>query len=117
MSDQNLYADLPQTLAGEVFDTLAQGSDLRVERILSRGQSSPASGWYDQELDEWVVVLRGAAVIAYSDGRQVCLGEGDYLHIPAHCRHRVQWTDPDRTTVWLAVHYRAAVDPGPGLSS
>jgi len=105
---QNLYADIPETLDKELIDTLATANNLRIERIVSRGQSSPAQGWYDQVTDEWVVLLQGAAVIAYPDGSEVTLGKGDYLHIPAHCRHRVQWTDPDAATVWLAIHFTPA---------
>jgi cupin 2 domain-containing protein len=108
MATRNLYADIPEVLEKELFDTLAIGRDLRIERIVSLGQSSPAQDWYDQDSDEWVVLLRGAAIIAYSDGSEVTLGEGDYLHIPAHCKHRVQWTDPERSTVWLAIHYAPA---------
>ena len=111
MDDQNLFADIPETLDKERFDTLATGNDVRIERIVSRGQSSPAQGWYDQISDEWVILLRGEAVIAYPDGREVTLCEGDYLHIPAHCKHRVQWTDPNRATVWLAIHYAAVMQP------
>ena len=105
MAAKNLYADIPETLNKELVNTLAIGSDLRIERIVSRGQSSPEQGWYDQDSDEWVVLLKGAAVIAYPDGSEVTLGEGDYLYIPARCRHRVQWTDPDRASVWLAIHF------------
>jgi cupin 2 domain-containing protein len=111
MATQNLFANIPEALDKELFDTLALGSDLRIERIVSRGQSSPSQEWYDHDSDEWVVLLRGAAVIAYQDGSEVTLGEGDYLHFPAHCRHRVQWTDPDRATVWLAIHYAPALRP------
>ena len=105
MAAKNLYADIPETLDKELFNTLATGSNVRIERIISRGQSSPEQGWYDQDTDEWVVLLQGAAVIAYPDGSEVTVGEGDYLHIPARSQHRVKWTDPDRATVWLAIHY------------
>jgi len=27
------------------------------------------------------------------------------VDLPAKCRHRVDWTDPDEPTVWLAVFY------------
>jgi len=108
METQNLYADIPESLDNELLDTLVTSDDLRIERIVSRGQSSPAQGWYDQDHDEWVVVLRGSAVIAYPDGHEVSLGEGDYLRLPANCKHRVRWTDPDRATIWLAVHYARA---------
>jgi cupin 2 domain-containing protein len=108
MATRNLYADIPESLDKELFDTLAVGRDLRIERIVSLGHSSPAQDWYDQDSDEWVVLLQGAAVIAYPDGSEVTLGGGDCLHIPAHCRHRVKWTDPDNATVWLAIHYAPA---------
>jgi len=111
MDEKNLFADIPETLDKELFDTLATGNDCHIERIVSRGQSSPAQGWYVQASDEWVILLRGAAVIAYPDGSEVTLCEGDYLHIPAHCKHCVQWTDPNRATVWLAIHYAAVRQP------
>ena len=105
MATQNLFADIPESLDEELFDTLVSGADLRIGRIVSCGHASPEQGWYEQDRDEWVLLLRGAAVIAYPDGREVRLGDGDYLHLPAHRRHRVSWTDPERATVWLAVHY------------
>ena len=112
MPIQNLCADIPESLDNELQETLATGRELRIERIVSKGQSSPEQGWYDQHRDEWVVLLQGAAIISYPDGDMVALGKGDYLHIPAHCRHRVQWTDPEQTTVWLAIHYTATVREG-----
>lgn len=103
----NLYRDLPAELPQEVFTTLLQAGSVRIERILSRGQTSPASGWYDQDEDEWVLLVQGAGELTFEDGRRVRLGPGDHLHIPAHQRHRVSWTDPQQTTLWLAVFYRA----------
>jgi len=102
----NLFAAIPADLENEVFERLAGNTLVRIERIVSRGHRSPASGWYDQESGEWVIVLRGAARLAFADGTAVELGPGDYLDLPAHCRHRVDWTAPDEETVWLAVHYR-----------
>ncbi|APE29676.1 cupin [Halomonas aestuarii] len=104
---RNLYAAMPEDLDEEHFDALARSEDVTIERIVSRGHSSPASGWYDQPQHEWVVVLQGEAVIAFDSGDEVALGPGDHLTIPAHCRHRVAWTAPEQTTLWLAVHYRA----------
>jgi len=112
MPIQNLYADIPEALDNELQETLATGRELRIERIVSRGQSSPEQGWYDQGNDEWVVLLQGAAIISYPDGNTVTVGKGDYLHIPARCRHRVQWTDPEQVTIWLAIHYTATVREG-----
>lgn len=101
----NIFAAIPQRLSEEQFDVLLERGRVRIERIVSRGHSSPETGWYDQEQNEWVVVLRGAAVVAFEDGRSVTLKQGDFLDIPAHSRHRVDWTDPEVATVWLAVHY------------
>ena len=78
---------------------------MRIERIISTGQKSPESGWYDQDDNEWVMVLKGAARLSFDDRTSVHLREGDFINIPAHKRHRVDWTDPDKETIWLAVHY------------
>lgn len=101
----NIFAAIPQRLSEEQFDVLLERGRVRIERIVSRGHSSPETGWYDQEQNEWVVVLRGAAVVVFEDGRSMTLKQGDFLDIPAHSRHRVDWTDPEVATVWLAVHY------------
>ncbi len=104
----NLFDSLPQGLQEERFDTLVESGNVMIERIVSRGHISPASGWYDQSRDEWVVVLKGKGVVAFENGEEVTLGPGDHLSIPAHTRHRVAWTDPNEDTVWLAVHYDRA---------
>lgn len=104
-ADGNLFAALPAALDREVFEDLLSADGVRIERIVSRGQSSPASGWYDQDEHEWVLVLEGFGTVAFEDGREVTLAAGDYLHIPARTRHRVVRTDPARRTVWLTVFY------------
>ena len=102
----NVFADLPEELVQEETTTLASSPALRIERIVSRGQASPPGFWYDQPQDEWVIVLAGGAELAFdSEETTVRMRPGDYLHIPAHRRHRVAWTDPAQATVWLAVHY------------
>jgi cupin 2 domain-containing protein len=103
----NLYAALPQPGADEAFETLLQSGAVRIERIVSHGHASPAGFWYDQEEGEWVVLLQGAAVLEFADGREpLRLAAGDWLDLPPHTSHRVAWTDPAGPTVWLAVHYR-----------
>lgn len=101
----NFFADLPHASGNEVTQVLAAFPGARVERIVSRGQASPPGFWYDQAWTEWVVVLSGAAglLIEGEDAPRV-LRPGDYVEIPPHVRHRVAWTDPNRPTVWLAVH-------------
>lgn len=100
----NLFSDLPSSSPEELFATLLERSGLRVERIVSYGQPSPEGFWYDQPTGEWVVVLRGAAKLRFED-RVVDLNAGDWIDIPAHVRHRVEWTTPNEPTVWLAIRY------------
>ncbi len=103
----HLFDVSPSGADGELFDELAAGDHVRIERIVSTGQSSPPGFWYDQESHEWVIVLRGRAGLELEDeGEVVELGPGDHLDIPAHRKHRVAWTSTDEPTIWLAVHYR-----------
>ncbi|MGA8259730.1 MAG: cupin domain-containing protein [Arenicellales bacterium] len=82
-----------------------QGGRVTIERIISKGHVSPESRWYDQAREEWVIVLRGEARLSFEDGDAVALKPGDYILIPAHARHRVEWTTPGMETIWLAIHY------------
>ncbi|MFO1081077.1 MAG: cupin domain-containing protein [Reyranellaceae bacterium] len=103
----NLFAALPQAADRELIEALVDDRSVRIERIVSTGQASPDGFWYDQADDEFVVLLRGAAVLRFeADDRRLELGPGDWVEIPAHVRHRVESTDPDQPTVWLAVHRR-----------
>ena len=95
----------PTDLPPEVFETLLDNEHLKIERIVSKGHTSPESGWYDQAQHEWVILLEGAATITFEDGKETNLDKGDYLNIPAHAKHKVSWTDPSRETIWLAVFY------------
>jgi cupin 2 domain-containing protein len=109
---RNILANLPPALSGEVFETIARSGSVRIERIVSNGQATPEGEWYDQEQNEWVLVLAGSAGLLFDGEKQPRgLHAGDYTLIPAGCRHRVAWTDPDVTTVWLAVHFGAARTP------
>jgi cupin 2 domain-containing protein len=99
---KNLFDNLPSS-AREEFLTLVETENIRIERIVSNGQASPDGFWYEQPGDEWVLLLKGAAVLKYGDGRPVALQPGDHLSIPAHTRHRVEFVSAD--AIWLAVHY------------
>ena len=102
---KNIFEAVPADLADEKFDALVDNDSVRIERIVSRGHTSPRSGWYDQPQNEWVMVLTGEAVLSFDDGSSVTLKHGDFIDIPAHRKHRVEWTAPGVETIWLAVHY------------
>jgi cupin 2 domain-containing protein len=108
---RSLYAGIPAHLSEELLDVLVAAPGARVERIVSRGHASPAGSWYDQDSDEFVLLVRGRAGLRLEgEGEPTVLEPGDHLTIPAHARHRVEWTDPDGDTVWLAVHLGSSVE-------
>jgi len=105
----NLYADLTGA-AEERFDTLLVRPGLRIERIVSTGQASPPGFWYEQESAEWVVLLSGAALFRFADEPDARrLAAGDWIHIAAGRRHRVEWTQATPPSVWLAVHHQQSL--------
>ena len=102
----NLFDDLPASFPEELVEVLAENKHIRIERIVSTGQASPESFWYDQDQHEWVVLLKGRAILRFEgDDQPVEMGPGDWINIPAHRKHRVEWTTLDEPTVWLAVFY------------
>jgi len=101
----NIYEHIPENLPSEITDVLLSSGNIRIERIISAGQTSPEEGWYDQQQNEWVVLLEGLANIAFEDGTEVSLKRGDYLLIPAHTKHKVTFTSSDPKCVWLAIFY------------
>lgn len=102
----NLFADLPRQAPEEIFEVLAEGRDVTVERIVSTGQATPAGEWLCQERHEWVVLLSGTAVLGFAgEPEPRTLQPGDHLLIPAGTRHRVEATAAETTSVWLAVHF------------
>ncbi len=105
----NLFAGLPAAAPAERVDRLLAGGGFVLERIVSTGQASPAGAWYDQDQDEWVVLLSGGAGLRVEgEAAARVLAPGDWLLLPARCRHRVDWTAAGQPTVWLALHAAAA---------
>jgi cupin 2 domain-containing protein len=102
---ENIFTDLPAGLPDELVQVLLSGPGLSIERIVSLGHASPEGFWYDQEDGEWVLLLKGAARLRFEGEEPIELQPGSFVNIPAHRRHRVEWTDPGEPTVWLAVHY------------
>lgn len=105
MLAQNLL-QLPVSLpADELIEVLAAKPGIRIERIVSNGQVSPAGFWYDQAEAEWVAVLHGLGSLEWEDGSRTELAAGDWLLIPAHKKHRVAHTSTNPPCVWLAVFF------------
>ncbi|NQZ12376.1 MAG: cupin domain-containing protein [Algicola sp.] len=106
MKPSNLFNDIPNELPEEIFQDLLSTDKVRIERIVSKGHFSPESGWYDQDENEWVLVVKGKAKLRFEkDDQLVELNAGDFVDIKAHTKHKVQWTCPDQQTVWLAIFY------------
>jgi cupin 2 domain-containing protein len=106
----NLFSHIPSNLPAELMETLIQSDGVRVERIVSHGHASPEGFWYDQDEHEWVMVLQGSARLQLED-RTIDLGPGDYINLPAHTKHRVQWATNDQPTIWLAIFYKSLAFP------
>ena len=106
MNKQNLFTNIPDAFTKEIFEKLAGTNSFKLERILSNGQATPAGEWYDQEKSEWVLLLKGSAAIRFENEAEIIeLHPGDYLTIAPHQKHRVEWTDKQEPTVWLALHF------------
>ena len=106
MTPNNIFSNIPDSITEEIFETLLQTDHFKLERIVSFGQATPPGKWYDQETDEWIMVLSGRAGLVFEGHEEVyVMNPGDYVHIPAHRRHSVEWTDAKQKTIWLALHY------------
>lgn len=101
----NIFDDVPEKSADEVVTELLTHSGARIERIVSTGQATPPDTPYDQDHDEWLLLLAGAAGLWIEGENDITLRPGDCLMIRAHRRHRVTWTAADQPTIWLAIHF------------
>jgi cupin 2 domain-containing protein len=107
MGIKNIFRELPEGTVEEISEALLDTRHFRLERIISTGQGTPPGEWYDQGKNEWVILLEGNAGLLFEGETEVrVMRPGDYVHIPAHQRHRVEWTDSKRKTIWLALHYQ-----------
>lgn len=106
MDKKNIFADIPKEIPQEIFEHIVNTNIIKIERIISHGHTSPENYWYDQSHNEWVLLLQGQAKILFAATEQlIIIKPGDYINIPAHQKHRVEWTDPNEPTIWLAIHY------------
>ena len=103
---RNIYSSIPAHIPSELIQEILIADSFKIERIVSKGHSSPEGFWYDQKQNEWVLLLKGGAGFLFESADEVIeLKPGDYVNIPAHAKHRVEWTDPNTETVWVAVRY------------
>lgn len=101
---KSLFDDVPKELPEELVTVLTESEGVKIERIVSEGHASPEGFWYDQDENEWVLLVSGSAVLVFED-KTVALMPGDHLLIPARRRHRVESTSTTEKTIWLAVFY------------
>lgn len=105
MHRDNIFSKIPASLPQELVEELVHAGGARIERIISKGHTTPSGAWYDQDTIEWVMVVQGRARLRFEEDDSVLsMQAGDWITIPAHARHRVEWTDPHQETIWLAVH-------------
>lgn len=102
---KNIYKNLPGNLHNEIFQVITENSNVKIEKIISNGQSSPPNFWYNQELNEFVILLKGSAELLFENDEYVKMIPGDYIIIPSHKKHRVERTSETEETIWLAIHY------------
>jgi cupin 2 domain-containing protein len=98
--------DKCQLLGDEVFEEIIRNKNVRIERIISNGQTSPEGFWYDQPENEWVILLQGEAKITFNDGKETRLQKGDYLFLPSHQKHNISYTSKEPACIWLAVFWK-----------
>ncbi|MDR2439039.1 MAG: cupin domain-containing protein [Planctomycetaceae bacterium] len=112
LSVTNLLTELPELLLEEQVENLVVSKNIRIERIISTGHFSPSGFWYDQTQTEWLIVLQGEAVLEFEFDVLRQLLSGDSILIPAHCKHRVVSTLPNKPTVWLTVFFNDTKNNG-----
>ena len=104
INKKNIFENLPSKLEEEFFETIIQSDEFKLERIISKGHSSPKDFWYDQDQNEFVLLLKGSAKIEF-EKEIISLNEGDHIVIPAHTKHRVEETSKEEKTYWLTLFY------------
>jgi len=105
MEKGNLFKNIPESLPDEILETIIKSKNCKIKRIISKGHTTPEGKWYDQDENEFVLVLKGNAELLFEDNKKIKMKEGDYINIPAHVKHKVEKTDAEKETIWLAVFY------------
>lgn len=101
---ENIFNNLIINKEKEQFFDLLKKENIRVEKIVSNGQISPNDFWYTQDENEFVIILKGEAVLEFED-KEIPLKVGDYINIESNVKHRVKYTSKEELTLWLAIFY------------
>lgn len=104
MEKYNIFEEIPYDKNEENFFEIFKNEKIKVEKIVSNGQTSPNNFWYEQEKSEFILLVEGYAKLEFED-RVVELRKGDCLNIKAFEKHRVSFTSLDESTIWFAVFY------------
>ena len=103
---KNFFETFEEKPTEEIIEKILENKNLKLERIITNGQITPPGEWYNQENDEWVLLLKGSALILFEDFETKTLNSGDYILIPKFYKHRVQWVDPHNECIWIALHFK-----------
>jgi len=107
MKTKNIFSEIPENLKDEIFQSIIEKENLKIERIISNGQTTPEDFWYDQNQNEFIILLKGKAKILFEENsEEVELNPGDYILIESHKKHKVTYTSKEETTIWLAIHFK-----------
>ena len=104
MEKYNIFEQIIVDKNEEKFFEIFKNETIKVEKIVSNGQTSPENFWYEQEKSEFVLLLEGFAILEF-ENREVELKKGDCINIKAKQKHRVKFTSLDEPTIWFAVFY------------
>lgn len=102
----NIYENIPHQFDDEITDTIIKGKNIRIERIVSDGQTTPENFWYDQNENEWLTLIDGKATLLFENGKEITLKKGDTLLIKSHEKHKVTYTSHNPVCLWLCVFYK-----------
>ena len=106
-TETNFFSKIPELQPGmEEIENILRHGNVRIERITGSGAVSPDGFWFDQDENEWVMLLQGDAVIEFTDGTKTQMTAGSYISLPAHEKHRLVYTSSDPACIWLAFFWK-----------
>ena len=80
----------------EVVRILAEGKNVKIEKIISTGQTTD---WQESEQNEFVILVQGEAEIEYFEDK------GDTILINRGEKHRVSYTSKNPCCIWICIFF------------